>query len=84
MLISLLLFPQAFFVLVSLSTLCSTEKKWNQYLTYKRNEVCLCAWYLMPRFCEVNVFNNKLLLFVTLKTFYLLPSSGHCLWTESS
>ena len=34
--------------------------------------------------CEVNVFNNKLLLFVTLKTFYLLPSSGHCLWTESS
>lgn len=81
MLISLLLFPQAFFVLVSLSVLCSAEKKWNQYLTYKRNEVCLCAWYLMPRFCEVNVFNNKLLLFEDILSSALI---GHCVWTESS
>ena len=35
--------PQAFFVLVSLSALCSKEKKWDQYLTYNSDEVC--SWY---------------------------------------
>jgi len=33
--------PQAFFVLVSLSALCSKEKKWDQYLTYGSDQVCL-------------------------------------------
>ena len=50
MLIALFFSSQAFFVLVSLSALCSTEKKWDQYLVYKRDEVCLCAWYLIQRY----------------------------------
>lgn len=35
-------FLQAFYVLVSLSAVCSKSKKWDQYLIYRSEEVGQC------------------------------------------